>query len=90
MLPQQDMDSGIRASKEAIEIIGKYTEELKEMRNEVLSLRAEVDRLRREINQKEEIISEWSIGIKRLIAQLVSMERNPVWEPKTQPLPKKE
>jgi hypothetical protein len=84
--PQLDINEGIQASKDASEVIKQYSEEMRQIRKELRDTNAEIAILRGKVAEQDVLISEWKIGISRLIAQLISLGHNPVWEPKTRPL----
>lgn len=80
--PQDEISSGIRASKDAAEIIRQYSDEIQNVRKELQNLRDEVEGLRKQLVGRDLIIEEWRVGIDRLIAQLISLGHTPVWKPK--------
>lgn len=80
--PQDEISNGIRASKDAAEIVRQYSEEIQNVRAELQGLRDEVEGLRKQLIDRDLIIEEWRVGIDRLIAQLISLGHSPVWKPK--------
>lgn len=86
--PLQDSNQAVDTSESAARALKSYSDEVIRLREKLNKLEADVEALKTEIAIKDAQISEWQIGIKRLIAQLVSLNVVPVWEPKTVPLKK--
>lgn len=80
--PQATVSMGMDASKTAAEVVRQYSQELIAVRAELKSLRDNLDLLQGQIEQKEQLIEEWRLGIERLIAQVVSLGHKPVWRPR--------
>jgi len=78
---QDDITSGIHASKDAADVVITYSGELRKLRAEYEQLRTEMDVLRQERQADRVQLAEWQHGIDRLIAQIISLEHVPVWRP---------
>jgi hypothetical protein len=80
--PQEDVNEGLTASRDAASTVITYSGELRNVRIELSEVRAEVFKLTAERQADKMLIAEWQYGIERLIAQLVSMDITPVWRPR--------
>lgn len=88
--PIEDISDGIKASREAAEIIRQYGEEIKALRGELAGVRDEVESLQVQVDEQTKLINEWRAGIERLLGQIISLGQVPVWKPKTGPLKARE
>jgi hypothetical protein len=79
--PQEDISTGMEASKSAAEAVITYSGELRKVRLEYETLRAEVVKLHEERQEDKQLIAEWQYGIDRLIGQIISLDHVPVWRP---------
>jgi uncharacterized membrane protein len=85
--PQSEMSVGLQASKDAAEVVSRYTGEIILLRKELNDMRTKVDLLEASVAEKDAVIDEWRFGIERLCAQLVSLGHQPVWRPKAKATP---
>lgn len=81
-MPQEGIDLGLQSSKNAAEVVDTYTKQMLALNKEVGDLRDRVKLLEDDQEREQEIKAEWREGIRRLIAQIVSLGHRPVWEPK--------
>lgn len=81
--PLEDAGAAVSTSAAAAAALRSYSEEIGRLRTEVAGVREELDVLRRDLDLKNAVIDEWRAGINRLIAQLVSLNAKPVWQPRT-------
>jgi hypothetical protein len=91
--PQEDISAGIQASKDAAEVIEKYSKEIvtlrqqynsemSAMRTQVRELNTKVIVMETTLLERDQLIDEWRFGIERICAQVVSLGHTPVWQPK--------
>lgn len=86
--PLEDAGSAVSTSESASRALRAYSDEVTEMRGEMKEMRIRIDKLEKEVIAKDVLIDQWRIGIRRLIAQLVSNDMTPVWQPKPEPVEK--
>ncbi len=79
--PIEDNSLGIDASVSAASALKSYSDEVLKLRAELADMRAEIANLRRERDESRRALDEWQDGIRRLVAQLVSIGHVPVWQP---------
>lgn len=79
--PVEDASTAVATSESASKALRNYSDEVLRLRAELLELRTEMDALREREQERDMVMDQWRAGIKRLIAQLVSLGAKPVWEP---------
>lgn len=79
--PLEDAGEAVNTSKSAAEALRSYSDEIVRLRDKMKSLEERVSVLEEENAAKDALIDIWRIGIRRLIAQLVSANMTPVWQP---------
>jgi len=67
--------------KSALEIAQSASDTVKNMRIEVNELKLQICEIRRKEALKDKMIEAWTIGIRRLIAQIIKADMVPCWEP---------
>lgn len=86
--PIDDTGAGIRTAKDAADTVSTYAKEnrqlnadMDQLRKELHEVRMQLNQLQDELTKRDDLIAEWSRGIRRLIGQLTSHDMTPVWQP---------
>lgn len=79
--PLEDAGEAVNTSKSAVEALRSYSDEVIRLRGELAEMRQQFNRLQSEMETKDALLDSWRMGIRRLIAQLVSANMTPVWQP---------
>jgi len=69
------------AADRAIELNEKLEIKVAELQVKAERLAAEIESLKKQIGEKDRIITDWAAGIDRLIHQICSLDKVPVWRP---------
>ncbi len=79
--PLEDSGNAVSTSESAARALRSYSDEVIRLRGELAEVRQEFGKLEDKMERKDAILESWRKGIRRLIAQLVAANMEPVWQP---------